>query len=214
MIRTTLVGAAALLLCLGGNPVRAVAQNLHVGVAGGRVTYNEVAAENRQAGYGGNGVARYVAGSWGVEGELNFWVLAAQEDDALDDLSIAGGAIRVHYSIWRELDAQVSFDSRSMDPELAAQDAAALLVGLRYEAALTSQAELWIRGAAIPLAWFNGGGDAGIGVGLGFGVRVRPTNGGWGVFADYDFQRLDRTVQGLNVPIQFDGVRLGVELGF
>ena len=194
--------------------VGAQERRFHVGLAGSHATNNEASADNRQSGFGGSLTARFGAERWGVEAELNVRSLSPSEDETLEDLSIRGGALRGHYGVWRDLDVEVGLESRTIDPELAAQDVAGLLVGLRYEVPFASIASMRIRGAAIPLTWFNGGGDSGIGVAVGLAARIRPTAGRWGLFGEYDFRRLDRSVQGIDVPIQFESVRLGVELGF
>jgi hypothetical protein len=185
----------------------------HVGVAGTRATNNETEADNRQAGFGASAVARFAGRSWGVEGEVDVRSLSPAEDGSLESLSIRGGAVRGHYAVWRDLRVELGLETRTVDPEFAAQDVAGVLVGLRYEVPLASIASLSIRGAAIPLSWFNGGGQGGIGAAVGLGARARPTGGRWGLFADYDFRRLDREVQGLSVPIQFESVRIGFEWG-
>ncbi len=185
----------------------------HVGLAGTHATHNETEVDNRQTGFGGSGVARYLAERWGVEGEINFRSLSPAEDESLEGFTLLGGGVRAHYSVWRDLAAEVGLETRAVDPEFAAQDVAGVLVGLRYDVPLASIASLAIRGAAIPVSWFNGGGEGGIGFALGLGARVRPTDGRWGLFGDYDFRRLDREVQGLDVPIQFESIRIGFEMG-
>ena len=204
------VGAAL----AGADDARAQERRLHVGIAGTHATNNETEADNRQAGFGGSVTARYAAGRWGVEGEVNVRSLSPTEDETLEDLSVRGGALRAYYGIWRDLDIEVGFESRTIDPEFAAQDAAGVLVGLRYDVPFASIASMRIRGAAIPVTWFNGGGEGGIGVAVGLAARIRPTDGRWGLFGEYDFRRLDRTVQDIDVPIQFESVRIGVEFGF
>jgi hypothetical protein len=208
------VAALSVALVWSTGDAAAQERRLHVGLAGTRATNNEASADNRHTGFGGSATARYGTDRWGVEGEVDIRSLSPAEDESLDDLSIRGGALRGHYGVWRDLDAEVGFESRTVEPELAAQDVAALLVGLRYEVPFASIASMRIRGAAIPLAWFNGGGDSGIGVAVGLAARIRPSDGRWGLFGEYDFRRLDRSVGGIDVPIQFESVRLGVELGF
>jgi hypothetical protein len=189
-----------------------VEAQLEIGLSGSRSTLNEVTANNRQAGFGAVGSARWLGSGWGVEGSVSWESLSAQVDDTRTDVGYVGGAVRAHYDVWRSLAVQVGFDSRTADPEFAAQDVAALAVGLLYRVPLAEPARLWIRGAAVPKAWLSGGGDTSIGFDVGFGARVRPPGGRWGLLAEYEFQRIDRTVQEVEAPIQFERLRFGVLL--
>jgi len=204
----TLAMAGAVLVAL--SPRSAAAWQLEVSVAGSRSTLNEASTDNRQAGLGATASARYARPGWGVEGTVAWQSLSPSVDDSRTSVTFMGGSVRGHYAVWRSLAAEIGLDSRTADPEFSAQDVAALMVGLRYETRLAAPAAVWLRGGAIPKAWLSGGGDAGIGVDLGFGVRVRAPESRWGLAAEYEFQRIDRTVQGNSVPLQFERVRLGV----
>jgi hypothetical protein len=46
------------------------------------------------------------------------------------------------------------------------------------------------------------------------GVGVGTSNGRFRVRADYEFQRIDREVNGVDLPIQLSRATIGVELGF
>ena len=186
-------------------------RSFFVGVTGALSTYNEVSPENEHSGWGGTATARYERSKWAVEGELSWRSLSSDSDDA-QSLTLMGGALFGRYDVWRALAVELGFDSRTFDPEFGAQDVGAATVGLRYETPLASLATLWVRGAAIPWSSFNGGGDAGLGMALGLGVRAGPAGARWRAVASYDFQRIDRSVDGVDVPIQYEGLRVGVEI--
>jgi hypothetical protein len=198
-------------LGFAGFAASAQAQSTYLGASAARSTYNEVSAENRQAGFGFTGSAGYERGELAVEGELHWRSLSPQVDTRRGALTLKAGVVRVRYEVWRSVDFEVGVDSRIMSPEFSAQDAAVVLVGLRHESDLSSVASFWIRGAAVPVSRFNGGGSGGVGLALGFGVRAGPADGTWRAVAVYDFQRLDRTVRDVEVPIQYEGVRIGIE---
>lgn len=189
----------------------AAQDRLVVGLAGARAAHDEVAATNRQTGFGVSGVARYLGSGWSIEGELT-WRTMTPADDTREGFTSLGGALFARYAVWRELDVEVGFASRSVDPEFAVQDVAVVRTGLRYDTELARGASVWIRGAAIPVARFNGGGGGGLGVAVGFGARAHPFSDSWSIFADYDFERVDRTAQDLDVPIQVERFRIGVAL--
>jgi hypothetical protein len=139
--------------------------------------------------------------------------LAESTESTLAEESVTriGGGLRAGRMVWRTLAVEAGFESSTADPEFELQDLALATVGLYYEAPLVRGSEVWVRGGAIPWSRFNGGGDAGLGFALGLGVRVGRSDGRLRGVASYDFRRLDRTVAGGDVPIQFEGVRLGVE---
>lgn len=201
-----------LALCLAAGATGVVGQErLSIGLAGARAAHDEVTAANRQEGFGVSGVAVYRGGGWAVEGEIT-WRTMSPTDDTRESFTSLGGTLFARYAVWRELDVEVGYSSRSVDPEFVVQDVALVRAGLRYEADLARDASVWIRGAAIPVSWFNGGGGGGLGVAVGFGARAHPFSDSWSVFADYDFERLDRTAQALDVPIQLERFRVGVAL--
>jgi len=207
-------GARVLLAALGFVIASPVAAQLDVGVSVSRSTLNEVSANNRQAGLGAVGSARWAGSGWGAEATIGWQSLHAKVDPGRTDVRYVGGSLRAHYDVWRSLAVQLGFDSRTADPEFSAQDVATLGLGLLYETRLAEPAAVWIRGAALPKSWLSGGGDTSLGFDIGFGARVRPGTAGWGFLAEYEFQRLDRTVGGLDAPLQFERVRVGVFFGF
>jgi hypothetical protein len=59
-----------------------------------------------------------------------------------------------------------------------------------------------------------GGGESGLALEIGLGVAVGTANGRFRVKAESNFQRIDREVNGQDVPVQVTQARLGLELGF
>lgn len=188
------------------------AQSVHVGAGVGRSTWNEVRASERHRGLGASGEARVAFGSWRIDGRLDWASLSpADTADAGESVTRVGGGLRAGRMVWRTLAVEAGFESSTADPEFQLQDVALATLGLYYEAPLVRGSELWVRGAAVPWSSFNGGGDAGLGFALGLGVRAGRADGRLRGLVSYDFRRLDRTVAGGDVPIQFEGVRIGIE---
>lgn len=208
------LGRAAALACL--LPLSflaegAAGQSLHIGLSGDRSSLNEVRSEDRLRGLGAAGSVRFERPAWGVEGDVSWRSLDAASDGGGESVTLLGGSLRGRYRVWRSLAVEAGFESRSVDPEFSAQDVAMAQVGLHYLAPLARVAEMWIRGAAIPWSTFSGGGEAGLGAALGMGVRAGPAEARWRLTARYDFQRLDRTVRSVDVPIQMESLRIGFE---
>lgn len=205
---------AAALACLLPLPFLAegvAAQSLHIGLSGDRSSLSEVRSADRLRGLGAAGSVRYERATWGIEGDVSWRSLTPSSDAGGESVTLLGGSLRGRYKMWRSLAVEAGFESRSVDPEFSAQDVAMAQVGLHYVAPLARVAEMWIRGAAIPWSTFSGGGEAGLGAALGMGVRAGPANARWRLAARYDFQRLDRTVRGVDVPIQVESLRVGFE---
>ena len=187
-----------------------VAQAISAGFAGSRTTYDEVVADNRQNGFGAAIFGEYATEAWAAEGEVT-WRSLSPTEPGPQGLTMLGVSFRGRYRAWETLFAEVGLERRSVDPEFTAQEVGFVSVGLRYESALTSRALVWIRGAAIPVTGFSGGGSGGVGVEVGFGARVQRADSPWAASAAYDFQRIDRTVSELDAPIQLSGLRVGIE---
>lgn len=204
---------SALVAVIATFPVSAPvsAQSTFVGLSAARATYNEVAAENRQEGFGFTGSAGLKRGKLAVEAAVDWRSLSPKVDAARSSLTLKGGSVRARYAVWRSLDLEAGLETRIMTPEFSAQDAAVVTVGLRHEAELASLASIWISGAAVPVSRFNGGGSGGLGLALGFGLRAGPRDAKWKAALAYGFQRIDRTVRGVDVPIQYESLRLGLE---
>ena len=200
-----LIGAA---LVLAPGAVRA--QSVLVGVVGSSTTLNEFRDDERRTGVGVGVEARVVGNGWEVEAGFDRASLSPS-DDSGESVTVTSGFSAARWSFWRTLAAEVGFSNRSADPEFAVQDVAALSVGVHYTSRLGANADVWVRGALLPWSSFSGGGEAGPGLGVGLGVRIGARGSRLRGTARYTFERLDRTVLGVDVPLQFDRLRLGLE---
>ncbi len=75
-------------------------------------------------------------------------------------------------------------------------------------------ADIWGRGAYLVNPQFSGDGDAELAIELGLGVAVGFSSGRFRIRTDYEFQRIDRKVNQIDVPIEIALARLGLEVGF
>jgi hypothetical protein len=113
--------------------------------------------------------------------------------------------------LWRPLLAfQLGLDRRFASPDLAAQEVGLFRVGVLSETRLSSLARVQGNLAWLPLARFSGGGGSSFGAELGFGVGVGRAAGRLEGIVEYTYQRIDRKVNGLGVPLTFSVVRAGV----
>ncbi|UCC26574.1 MAG: hypothetical protein JSU98_05600 [Gemmatimonadales bacterium] len=206
-----LVRWAAMAVAGLGGASPGTAQSLYLEVQGDRSTFNEALADDRLTGFGAAGSARWDGGTWEVEGEVAWRSMSPAAEDRDGSVTFLSGGVRGRYAVWRTLSVELGWESRTADPQFAAQDLGMALLGLHYGTQLTSLADLWVRGAAIPFSSFNGGGEASIGIGLGMGLRVGPPTAAWRAVLEYGFRRIDRTVRDVDVPIQVEGIRIGVE---
>lgn len=202
LVATLVAGAAA-----------ATAQTVSLGVQGALGDYREVSSNLhfRGAGFG-----------------ATVWL-------RLHKLSAEGSFSRVSYDPRNggltsfkgtQLDARVGFDiaagftaeagvmKRTVDPELTAQEVGAGRIGVRYSKLIGPGATVGIRGNYLVGAKFTGQGSAGLAFELGLMVSVGPQNGRYRFTMDYGFQRIDRKVSNVSVPIEQSLVKLGIAVGF
>jgi len=69
-------------------------------------------------------------------------------------------------------------------------------------------------GAYLAAPKFSGGGSAGLAFEIGLGIGVGPQGGRLRFTTDYDFQRIDREVNGAATPIQSLVTRAGAVVRF
>jgi hypothetical protein len=110
--------------------------------------------------------------------------------------------------------AEVGVMKRTVNPELSAQAMGAGRVGVRYSKLIGPGATVGLRGSYLVGAKFTGAGSAGLAFELGLLVSVGPQNGRYRFTMDYGFQRVDRKVSNVTVPIEQSLVKLGVAVGF
>ena len=204
---------ARLVLLLAVVPTVVSAQTLTVGVYGLMGTYNEVAAANRASGFGGAlGADVAVTKKIAIEALGSYASTTPTDDPTLPAYTVLEGQLHVRYTLAPVVAVELGYVRRRIDPEFAAQDIGAFSVGARVAQRVASAADIYVRGALIPISQFSGGGSAGLSYQVGFGVSVGPPSARWKVTAEYDFLRFGRTVESNDVPIQSETARLGFEL--
>lgn len=200
-------------LLVAGLPGALVAQTVRIGVHGVAATYSETDEVSNAAG-GGIGASLVVRlGRFGLDASGYTASLdpAGPGNQAFDVLQ---GDIRVSYAIHPLMALEVGLGRRTIDPDFAAQDVGLVRVGLRSENRLTRLGSVWVRGAYLISPRFDGGGNAGLALELGLGAAFGTANGRFRIRTDYEFQRIDRDVNAVGVPLQLMLARMGVEVGF
>jgi hypothetical protein len=178
------------------------------------VSHSEVSSDLQFGGVGFGGAVGVSLGRFGlgVEG-----VIASLEPDggatASDPYDLKMLDVRVTYRVVPAISIQAGGAGRVVSPEFAAPDVGYFLVGLRSDNQLARLARVWVRGAYLVAPQFNGGGSAGFAFEIGLGTWIGTANGRFGLRAEYDFQRIDRTVNDTDVPVQMMVARVGVQLG-
>jgi hypothetical protein len=190
----------------------ATAQRLRLGLEGVALTHFE-----------GRGDARSEGGGLGavIELRLGRFALAARafgaslEPDSTDRSSydVVQGDVRLRFAVSSLVALEVGGGRRSVTPELAAQDVGVVRLGLYSETGIGSHADIWARGAYLPVTEFTGGGSASLALEFGLGVAVGTANGRFRASVEYEFQRIDREADGIDVPLQTSLARLGVAVG-
>jgi len=188
------------------------AQSLRLGVTSVTLTHTEVSEDLSSVGVGAGGHLGIRWRRFGLEAS-GFRAEMAPDREDLADFTLTQYDVR--FSYWPVSVVAFEFGSgrRLIEPEFAAQDVSAARVGVLSEYPLARMSEIWVRGAYLIDPRFNGGGTAGLALELGLGVAVGTSNGRFRVRADAEFQRIDRTVNGVDVPIQVTIARFGLQLG-
>jgi len=194
-------------LCTSGS---VVAQSVSVGLLGIATTQNEAVGSNRVDGLGGAASIKAEFGKVTIEALGAFTPLTPSEDTTLADFDVTEGQVHIRYALSGLIAAEAGYLRRKVSPELAAQDVGAISVGAYIENSLASVAQMFVRGAFVPVARFIGGGDLGLSFHVGFGVGLGPASARWQVRAEYDFQRFGRSIRGEDVPLQAESARLGM----
>lgn len=206
------IPVAALLLLVAG-PV--TAQSLRFGVQAVGISHTE-ASEDLQ--YDGGGLAGFVGlrvGRFLIEGEGYAATLDPDEETGLtESFDLKQVDFRVSFFVTRGLAIQVGGSGRFVQPESAAQDVGFIRIGVLSDNQIARIARLWVRGAYLPAPEFSGGGTAGFAFEIGLGTWIGTSNGRYGIRLEYDFQRIDRQVNDVDVPIQLMVAKVGIEVGF
>ena len=207
--------ALATLALLGSVPVASQNQRLRLPVFGGQSTNQELDSTRNAIGPGVGGSAEFRFGRFAVE-VSGYRAELEPDDPALTAYTLQQGDLRVFIRVLNadqgtDLSVLIGGGGRKMDPDLAAVDVGVIRVGVRARAPLTRLAELGIRGAYLAPR-FSGGGESSFAFEVGLELGIGTRNGRFRFQAGFDFQRLDRTVGGLDAPVQLTTSRAGVQV--
>lgn len=188
-------------------------QVVRIGAHSVTMTHTEI---NRNYSAEGVGAAGSLILRWRKLGLEVVGLKASLEPDSADLAPYDVIQWDVRFSFWVAPVAaiEISRFSREVDPDFTAPAVGAVKIGFVSEYPLARIASVRARGAYLVQPKFDGGGEAGLAVEVGLGVAIGTANGRFRVKAESDFQRIDRDVNGREVPIQVTQARLGLELGF
>lgn len=207
--------ALVLMACAAAAAVAspAAAQRVRFGVHAVTVSHAEVRDDLRAEGGGVGGYVSVRVGRFGLD--LTGYAASIEVVELpADPFDVLQGDVRVSFSVARSLAVEVGGGRRSIDPEFTAQDVSHGRIGILSEVPLSRLGSVWGRGAYLISPRFNGGGEAGLGLELGFGAGIGTANGRFRLRVEYDFQRIDREVASVKVPIQLTVAKVGLDLGF
>jgi hypothetical protein len=205
---------AAVCVALLATPTAARAQAVSLGVQGALGDYREVSSNRRFRGTGVAGTLWLAVGRLSGEGTISRLHYDPPDGGGLTAFASTQIDARVGLRVAPGLVAEAGWLRRTVDPELATQEMAAAPIGLTYYKSLGPGAIAGLRGAYLAGARFTGEGSAGLAFELGLFVRIGASNGRYRFTADYGFQRIDRKVHAVAVPIEQSLVRVGLAVGF
>lgn len=196
-------------------PAGAAAQGLQVELVPqvGLVSQSQVNADLEFSGLGFGGTAavrwgRFMLGAEGVVASLD--PSATSTSTETYDLRMLD--VRLSYAVVPAIAIQAGAAGRTTSPEFAAPDVGYFRLGLLSENRIARFAKVWLRGGYLIAPKFNGGGSAGFAFDVGLGTWIGTGNGRFGLRAEYDFQRIDRSVNEVDVPIQLMLAKVGFQL--
>ena len=190
----------------------AQAQTVWFNLHGAYAAYGEFEQSREFTGFGFGGSAGLRVSS--VALELEGYSANVTPVNAGDDFTMRQGDVRATFFFTPLFGLQAGVGTRMISPEFAAQDVGFIRVGLVSENQISRLADLKIRGAYLAAPSFSGGGTAGFAMELGLVTSVGAPDGKFRVVFAYDFQRFDRTVNALSVPLQTTTARGGLQVGF
>ena len=186
---------------------------LRVGVHSVGMTYTELTDATKAEGVGGGATLQLRWRRFGLEG-LVAKARMKPVNEALEQYDFVQFDVRLNYWIASLVAIEVGGEWWSIDPQFAAQEVGAGRIGIVSQYPLANISEIWARGAYLINPRFSGGGEAGLAVEVGLGIAVGTSNRRFRVVAESNFQRIDRRVNGVEVPLQLTQARLGVVVGF
>lgn len=204
---TRALALVGLLALAGVSP--AAAQRLRLGVHGVTVGHNEISEQLHADGLGIGALVGVRLGRLGFEAR-GYW--ADLDPDRVENTAFTVVQVDVRASVLvaRSIALEVGAGRKWVDPDFATQEVGLFRLGILSEYPLSNIATVWARGAYFVAPQFSGGGKAGLAVELSLGTAIATANGRLRLIGEYEFQRFDREVERLDVPIQVTVVRLGV----
>ena len=206
----TIVGALTVALLA---PASLTAQSVRFKIDAIGMTYQE-AREGRDgigAGLGGGVEWRIKRFRFDIRA---LGVRVDPDSAGIPDFDVAQVDVRIGYLLTPFLALELGGGHRYVSPDFAAQEVGMFRLGVASENVLTRLASVWVRGAYLVNPQFSGGGSADLAFEFGLGVGVGTRNGRFRFHAEYEFQRIDRTVNTVDVPIQTSLARTGIAIGF
>lgn len=188
------------------------AQHVRFGVHAVGITHTEISEASQAEGAGIGGLISVRVGRFGVD--LSGHTAKLDSVNGGPAFDLLQGDVRASVRIASGFAFEVGAGRRAVDPEFTAQDVGFGRAGILSEFQLASIGSVWGRGAYLIAPRFSGGGTAGFSLELGFGAGIGTSNGRFRGRVEYEFQRLDRTVNQVDVPIQQSVAKLGVDVGF
>jgi hypothetical protein len=189
------------------------AQKVRVGVHAVGVAHSEITDGRSAEGGGIGGMLSVRLGRFGLD-VTGFAARLDSVEGGGDAFDLLQGDVRVNFMMTRGLALEVGGGRRAVEPDFAAAEVALGRVGFLSEIPMSSAGGFWGRAAYLIAPQFDGGGDAGLAFEVGFGAGFGTRNGRFRVRVEYDFQRIDRKVNAIDVPIQVSVGKLGFDLGF
>lgn len=189
------------------------AQTFRWGVHSVVMTYKDQSDDREADGLGVGGTVALQVGRFGIEATGSRINLDPDSSD-LQSFDMLQGDVRVSFLVASGVALEVGAGRRNIDPEFATQDVGYGRIGILSERSLARIARVRVRGAYLIAPSFNGGGDANFSLEIGMGVTIGTPNGRFRFRAESEFQRMDREVNNVEVPIQVTLAKLGVEFGF
>jgi hypothetical protein len=197
------------------------AQTIEIGMSG------IAAADRGDAGTGvvasdGIGFGGWVQGRRGrFTGEARGSVAWLSGPDGRDWRDAKQLTMRGRYRLLPVVALELSVVRRTFAPDPEGTGLGFVSAGVRSDFSIAGRGALWGRVAYVPSAAFSGGGSTSLGWDVGLGFALDVIGGRLQVVGRYDFQRIDRRVQGTQPPpiesrssIEFDVLELGVSLAF
>ena len=210
-MRPVLMTAA---LILAATTQLAAQKPVRIGIHSVGMTYTEVTEATKSEGVGAGATLQFRWRRFGLEGLVAKARLKPVNNNELQEYDFVQLDVRFNYWIAEIVALEIGGEWWKIDPEFAAQEVGAGRIGIVSQYPLAKISEIWARAAYLINPRFSGGGEVGLAVEVGLGVAVGTSNGRFRFVAESNFQRIDRRVNDVEVPLQVTQARLGVVVGF